>query len=86
MSNKHAVLGLYRAMLRSSSKIENYNFRSYAKRRVRDAFHAGKMEKDAGRVTALLYSARENQKLIDRQVLLGSMYRDQAVIIEMSEK
>ena len=34
MPSRQAVLGLFRGLLRASGRLEDYNFRSYARRRV----------------------------------------------------
>ena len=86
MANKKAVLSLYHAMLRESSKIENYNFRCYAKRRVSDAFHSNKLETDQKRIEMLMQTAKDNLELIRRQSMIGSMYCDKATVIEKYNK
>ncbi|RMZ83832.1 hypothetical protein DV737_g1409, partial [Chaetothyriales sp. CBS 132003] len=60
------IRSLYRALLRQSSQFANYNFREYARRRTRDAFH------DNARVT----DERQRQELVQKglkelQILKG---------------
>ncbi|RMZ82692.1 hypothetical protein DV738_g1452, partial [Chaetothyriales sp. CBS 135597] len=60
------IRSLYRALLRQSSQFANYNFREYARRRTRDAFH------DNAAVT----DQRQRQELVQKglkelQVLKG---------------
>jgi LYR motif-containing protein 4 len=45
-----SVRSLYRALLRQGNQFANYNFRMYARRRTRDAFHEHMQEKDPRRV------------------------------------
>lgn len=45
-----SVRSLYRSLLRQSNHFANYNFRMYAKRRTRDAFHEHKNEQDPRRI------------------------------------
>lgn len=41
-----SVRSLYRSLLRQSSQFANYNFRMYARRRTKDAFHEHQHERD----------------------------------------
>jgi hypothetical protein len=49
-----SVRSLYRSLLRQSSQFANYNFRTYARRRTRDAFHEHQHEKDSRRTQELV--------------------------------
>ncbi len=48
------VRSLYRSLLRQSRQFANYNFRMYAQRRTRDAFHENQKESDSRRVQELM--------------------------------
>ena len=45
-TSAYSVRSLYRSLLRQSKQFANYNFRSYAWRRTKDAFHEAKTLKD----------------------------------------
>lgn len=45
-----SVRSLYRSLLRESQKFANYNFRSYAWRRTRDAFREHQQESDSRQI------------------------------------
>lgn len=49
-----SVRSLYRSMLRQSNQFANYNFRTYARRRTRDAFHEHQREQDPRRIQELV--------------------------------
>ncbi|XP_055262098.1 LYR motif-containing protein 4 isoform X3 [Moschus berezovskii] len=61
------VLDLYRAMLRESKRFSAYNYRTYAIRRIRDAFRENKNVKDPVEIQALVNTAKRNLGIIRRQ-------------------
>ncbi|MCJ8728941.1 hypothetical protein PDJAM_G00010310 [Pangasius djambal] len=62
------VLTLYRMLLRESKKIPSYNYRTYALRRVRDAFRENRNVEDPKVLEQLLSKACDNLAIIQRQV------------------
>lgn len=49
-----SVRSLYRSLLRQSKQFSNYNFRTYAWRRTRDAFREHQKESDSRRIQELV--------------------------------
>lgn len=74
MATRATVLSLYRQMLRASQKFDNYNFREYSLRRVREEFHRHKNEQDSAVIEALVKKAKENLEIIERQSLISRLY------------
>ncbi|XP_032717395.1 LYR motif-containing protein 4 isoform X1 [Lontra canadensis] len=68
-SSRAQVLDLYRAMLRESKHFSAYNYRTYAVRRIRDAFRENKNVKDPVEIQALVNKAKRDLGIIRRQVL-----------------
>ncbi|XP_041103831.1 LYR motif-containing protein 4 isoform X2 [Polyodon spathula] len=66
-SSRTQVLSLYRLMLKESKNFTAYNYRTYAIRRVRDAFRENKHLEDPKTIQAQLIKARENLVIIQRQ-------------------
>ncbi|KAL3666914.1 hypothetical protein V7S43_007863 [Phytophthora oleae] len=70
-----SVLRLYREMLRNAAKVETYNFRAYATRRVKEDFRknsalkAGSPEQEK----ALVF-AREQADVLYRQMIVSKLY------------
>ncbi|KAL4635387.1 LYR motif-containing protein 4 [Arapaima gigas] len=81
-SSRTQVLSLYRMLLKESSKFSSYNYRTYALRRVRDAFKDNKNVDDPTTVEQLLQKARENLAIIQRQVSIGKLYSAQRTVVE----
>ncbi|XP_026753771.2 LYR motif-containing protein 4B [Galleria mellonella] len=79
---KSQILSLYKQLMRESQKFPNYNFRSYALRRVRDAFKEAKNVTDPKLAVKEFNYAKENLDIIKRQVLIGEMYRTEKLVIE----
>ncbi|XP_043396106.1 LYR motif-containing protein 4 isoform X4 [Chelonia mydas] len=72
-SNRTQVLRLYRALLRASQRFTAYGYRTYAIRRIRDAFRENKHLKDSEEIQTLVNKARTNLEIIHRQWLRWPM-------------
>lgn len=66
-------LRLYKLMLREAQKFADFNFRSYAVRRVRDGFRAA-VPLSGPEVQAQLQVAQEQLALMRRQVTVGHLF------------
>ncbi|KNC53232.1 uncharacterized protein AMSG_08714 [Thecamonas trahens ATCC 50062] len=78
------ALGLYRALLRSASSFSGYNVRSYAVRRVRDAFRASASEATSPEAkAAALAKGHEALAMMQRQNIVQNMYTKRKLVIEM---
>ncbi|XP_014397892.1 PREDICTED: LYR motif-containing protein 4 isoform X3 [Myotis brandtii] len=66
-SSRARVLDLYRAMLRESKQFSAYNYRTYAIRKIRDAFRENKNMKDPVEIQALVNKAKRDLEMIRRQ-------------------
>ncbi|XP_015473146.1 LYR motif-containing protein 4 isoform X1 [Parus major] len=66
-SSRAQVLRLYRALLRESQRFSGYNYRTYAIRRIRDAFRENKNIADSEKIEELLNKAKANLEIIQRQ-------------------
>lgn len=74
MSSRSSILALYRSMLRASATFQNYNFRDYATRSVREQFRANKMLTDAEAIDMAVHHARQNLDLIKRQTTISQLF------------
>uniref|UniRef100_A0A663F3I7 LYR motif containing 4 n=3 Tax=Accipitrinae TaxID=8955 RepID=A0A663F3I7_AQUCH len=81
-SSRAQVLRLYRALLRESQRFGGYNYRTYAIRRIRDAFRENKNIKDSEKIEELVNKAKVNLEVIHRQVTIGQLYSTQKLVIE----
>nr|XP_006634459.1 PREDICTED: LYR motif-containing protein 4 [Lepisosteus oculatus] len=81
-SSRSQVLSLYKLLMKESSKFPSYNYRTYALRRVRDAFKENKHVEDSKTVEVLLNKARDNLAVLQRQVSIGQMYATQKIVVE----
>ncbi|XP_015276647.1 PREDICTED: LYR motif-containing protein 4 [Gekko japonicus] len=81
-STRAQVLGLYRALLRESEKFTSYGFRTYAIRRIRDAFRENKNLKNSAEIETLVNNAKTNLEMIHRQVTIGQLYSAPKLVIE----
>ncbi|XP_067910583.1 LYR motif-containing protein 4 isoform X1 [Heterodontus francisci] len=76
------VLSLYRVMLKESKKFPSYNYRTFALRRIKDAFRENKNVTNPEVIQELIEKAKANIEIIQRQVLVGHLYTAQKLIIE----
>ncbi|KAM4792544.1 LYR motif-containing protein 4 isoform 4-T14 [Cyanocitta cristata] len=81
-SSRAQVLRLYRALLRESQCFSSYNYRTYAIRRIRDAFRENKTIEDSEKIEELLNKAKANLEVIQRQVTIGQLYSTEKLVIE----
>ncbi|KAL7443274.1 hypothetical protein ACHAXM_008830 [Skeletonema potamos] len=76
-------ISLFRSLLREAKKVDNYNFRSYAIRRVKLGFQVNRNL--AGNEADLaLREGQENLDILRRQVVLGSLYPSARSVMENS--
>lgn len=74
MAGRGQVLNLYKTMLREAGKFPDFNFRSYALRRVRDGFKEAKTLGDAKAIATQMKEAEKNLEVIKRQATLGRLF------------
>ncbi|CAH0698115.1 unnamed protein product [Spodoptera exigua] len=79
---KRQVLSMYKLLMREAEKFPNYNFRSYALRRIRDGFKENKALTDLKQIKQQYEFATENLSIIKRQVIVGDLYRTDKLVIE----
>ena len=68
-----SVRSLYRSLLRQSSQFANYNFRAYARRRTRDAFHEHQHERDPRRIQELMQKGLKELQAMKVSFIDGSV-------------
>ncbi|KAF9438859.1 hypothetical protein BGZ76_003884 [Entomortierella beljakovae] len=81
-AHRSQVLGLYRSLLHHSSRFAAYNFRDYAIRRTRDAFHAAKNETDPEKIQSLIHKAQQQLEVVKRQSLISQLYSGEKLVLE----
>ena len=77
------TLSLYRRLMRLSGQFSIYNYREYARRRVRDAFRANKLTTDPAKLSKLHSEAAESVGLLQRQTRLTEMYGIGKLVLEL---
>ncbi|KAK3331042.1 hypothetical protein B0H66DRAFT_545569 [Apodospora peruviana] len=76
------VLSLYRQLLRQGNQFAAYNFREYAKRRTRDAFHENKGVEDPRRIQELLQKGLKELQMLKRQTVISQFYQQDRLVVE----
>lgn len=66
-------LALYRALVRASVRMENYNFRDYAQRRARIGFEENRSVGGEA-LESEVKKGMEQLDMLRRQVMIGSLY------------
>jgi len=76
------VRSLYRSLLRQSSQFANYNFRTYARRRTRDAFHEHQHEQDHRQIQELVQKGLKELQVMKRQTVISQMFQLDRLVVE----
>uniref|UniRef100_A0A8C6XDW1 LYR motif containing 4 n=2 Tax=Elapidae TaxID=8602 RepID=A0A8C6XDW1_NAJNA len=85
-SRRAEVLRLYRALLRESQAFNAYGYRTYAIRKIRDAFRENKNINESSEIDTLINKAKTNLEMIHRQVTIGQLYTAEKLVIECPQK
>jgi hypothetical protein len=81
MSTTTVALVLYRNFLREARKVNDYNFRMYALRRVKQGFIKNRNLQGEEAVAAI-NDAEQQLEMLKRQVVLGQMYPSARSVME----
>ena len=81
-ATKIDVLRLYRSLLRNSSKIQNYNFRNHASRKIMASFRESIAVADASAIDTAYEQGLKQLQLVERQSLISRMYPDMTSVME----
>ncbi|RDA95410.1 hypothetical protein CP533_3438 [Ophiocordyceps camponoti-saundersi (nom. inval.)] len=76
------VLSLYRQLLRQGGQFSAYNFREYAKRRTRDAFHENRGVQDPSEVQELVQKGLRELQVMKRQTVISQFYQLNRLVVE----
>jgi LYR motif-containing protein 4 len=85
MFSRTHVLGLYRRLLREATKFPAYNYRQYAIRRIKAAFREHQHVKDVSEKQKLLEEAEESLRMLQRQVIINSLYQGSPLVLEKTK-
>ena len=80
--SRRAVLHIYRNLLKEGRKFQDYNFREYTLRRIRDSFKENKLETYKNKIQEFIRCAEDNLELIKRQTIIGNLYESQRLVLE----
>ncbi|ESO07783.1 hypothetical protein HELRODRAFT_75876 [Helobdella robusta] len=83
-ARKVVTLHLYKQLLRESQKFNNYNYRLYALRKIKDAFRSAKHETDVVKLDSAQKFAEESLRSIQRQVIISQFYKAPPLVVEKS--
>lgn len=77
-----SIRSLYRSLLRQSKQFANYNFRTYAWRRTRDAFRDAQKEQDDRQVQELVQRGLKELQIMKRQTIVSQFYQLDKLVVE----
>ncbi|KAL3761868.1 hypothetical protein ACHAWU_009033 [Discostella pseudostelligera] len=81
MAPPSASLSLFRSLLREAAKVDNYNFRVYALRRVRIGFENNR-NLTGGEAEDAFVEGKEQLEILKRQAVLGHLYPTARSVME----
>ncbi|RKF72560.1 LYR motif-containing protein 4 [Golovinomyces cichoracearum] len=81
---------MYRQLLRQGEKFTSYNFREYAKRRIRDSFRENQNIQDSAKIEQLLEKGRKELQIIklhvdhkeQRQAVISQFFQMEQLVVE----
>ncbi|MCJ1411966.1 hypothetical protein MMC19_006058 [Ptychographa xylographoides] len=76
------VRSLFRSLLRQSSQFAAYNFREYAKRRTKDAFHENRSELDERKVQGCIQHGLKELQMMKRQTVVSQFFQLDRLVVE----
>jgi len=76
-----APMSLFRSLMREAKSIKDYNFRSYAQRRVKAGFVMNR-ELQGEEAAAALREGEEQLAVLKRQAILSQMYPTAKSVME----
>ena len=80
------ILSLYKSLLRESEKFVDFNYRSYAMRRIKDSFRANAQLIEQASLDEKIELAKQNLELIKRQTTIGQLFvPKQQLSVEVSK-
>lgn len=82
MTSNAAVFSLFRALTREAKRINDYNFRSHAIRRVRKGFEINRGLQGEGSINTALEGGKQDLALLRRQASIGQMYPGDRSVME----
>lgn len=75
-------IDLYKQLKREAAKFPQYNYREFAKHRIRDHFEVNRSVTDTNRQTELLKEGKEALEVIRRQVVVCGLFPHKKSVIE----
>lgn len=86
MPTSREVLSLYKLLLAKAAKFSDYNFRTYAHRRVVDAFRANKSLSDEAAIKTQYNIGIDNLAMMLRQTTISQMFTFDKLVVEPLKK
>ncbi|GAB7359755.1 hypothetical protein MBLNU230_g6927t1 [Neophaeotheca triangularis] len=81
-STAYEARSLYRSLSRTARQFAAYNFREYAKRRVRDAFREHHGEKDSRKAQELMQHGLKELQIMKRQTVVSQFFQLDRLVVE----
>ena len=75
-----ATVKLFKSLISESSKIPDFNFRTYFIRRITDTFYNGQQLKSPEEIEKSLAKSRISVEMIQRQATIGHLFNENRFI------
>mmetsp|Transcript_16733 Transcript_16733/g.31703 ORF Transcript_16733/g.31703 Transcript_16733/m.31703 type:complete len:90 (-) Transcript_16733:156-425(-) len=83
--NSSSSISLFRSLMRETHKMNDYNFRSYARRRVKHGFLKNR-NLQGEELAAAMLEGEQQLSLLKRQVIIGNLYPSGASVMDSLSK
>mmetsp|Transcript_12650 Transcript_12650/g.16040 ORF Transcript_12650/g.16040 Transcript_12650/m.16040 type:complete len:89 (+) Transcript_12650:36-302(+) len=81
-ASRKTALSLFRALSREAKQMNDYNFRSYAMRRVKTGFQMNASLQGEQEVIDALKDGEEQLQMLKRQRIIGNLYPSDVSVME----
>ncbi|KJE97572.1 hypothetical protein CAOG_07408 [Capsaspora owczarzaki ATCC 30864] len=82
LPSKRDTLRLYRHLLQTGRKFQDYNYREYSLRFIRDSFHANAGVTNPEQQKALFDKGNASLAMLQRQTTINAMFQHSPLVIE----
>ena len=81
--SRHEVLSLYRQLFRVGSRIQDYNMKEYAKRRIKQSFQQNRVLENTDDILKSYMRGKKNLQMLTRQSIMTQLYPSNTSVMQL---
>ena len=83
--SRHEVLALYRQLFRAGNRIQDYNMKEYAKRRIKRSFQDNRVLEKPDDIVKSYNTGKKDLEMLTRQSIMSQLYPSNPSVMQMEE-